>query len=111
MQQETAGEIHSLYFFVNDITLNTFFFSFFTLFVCLFVFANTIYTSVQCCDNSLIPTKATVNTSAGLYLGMGTENRYFFGPVRNWVNTGLLVSFRTILLSIRALFYLRIRQC
>ncbi len=26
---------------------------------------------------------------------MGTENRYYFGPVRKWVNTGLPVSFRT----------------
>ncbi len=26
---------------------------------------------------------------------MGTENRYFFGPVLNWVNTRLPVSFRT----------------
>lgn len=27
-------------------------------------------------------------------LGMGTENRYFFGPVRNWVNTLVAISFR-----------------
>ncbi len=28
-------------------------------------------------------------------LGMGTENRYFFGLVRNWVITRLPLSFRT----------------
>ncbi len=28
-------------------------------------------------------------------LGMGTKKLYLFGPVRNWVNTSLLVSFRT----------------
>ncbi len=25
---------------------------------------------------------------------MGTDNQSYFGPGRNWVNTGLLVSFR-----------------
>jgi len=26
---------------------------------------------------------------------MGIENQHFFGPVRNWVNTGLPISLRT----------------
>ncbi len=26
---------------------------------------------------------------------MGIENRHFFGPVRNWVNTGLPISLKT----------------
>ncbi len=29
------------------------------------------------------------------FLPMGIENRHFFGPVRNWVNTGLPISLRT----------------
>ncbi len=35
------------------------------------------------------------NGIAGIRVGMGTENRYFFGLVRNWVNTELPVSFST----------------
>ncbi len=29
------------------------------------------------------------------FLPIGIENRHFFGPVHNWVNTGLAISLRT----------------
>ncbi len=45
------------------------------------------------------------------HLGMGTENRYFFGPVRNWVNTGLPVSVQTDTVIDTCVVYLRILQC
>ncbi len=37
---------------------------------------------------------------------MGDENQYFFGPVRNWVNTGLLVSFRTLIAQVHLVILL-----